>query len=110
MGPTPVEGNAIKLKKRKQISSVKERNYLLISDEFQSLKQNVSFKFQALDFKEAMNMMSQIGEINILVGDDVAGAITAELNNVPWDKEFNAVVDLKNYEADIDEESNIIRV
>ena len=30
MGPTPVEGDVIKLKKRKQISSVKERNYLLI--------------------------------------------------------------------------------
>ena len=89
MGPTPVEGDVIKLKKRKQISSVKERNYLLISDEFQSLKQNVSFKFQALDFKEAMKMMSEIGEINILIGDDVAGAITAELDNVPWDKAFN---------------------
>ena len=110
MGPTPVEGNVVTLKKRKQISSVKERNYLLISDEFQSLKQNVSFKFQALDFKEAMNMMSQVGEINILVGDDVAGAVTAELNNVPWDKAFNALLDLKNYAADIDVASNIIRV
>ena len=110
MGPTPVEGDVIKLKKRKQISSVKERNYLLISDEFQSLKQNVSFKFQALDFKEAMKLMSEIGEINILVSDDVAGSITAELNNVPWDKAFNALLDLKNYAADIDVASNIIRV
>ena len=30
MGPVPVEGDVIKLEKRKQISSVKERNYLLI--------------------------------------------------------------------------------
>ena len=34
MGPMPVEGDVIKLKKRKQLSSVKERNYLLISDEY----------------------------------------------------------------------------
>ena len=110
MGPTPAEGDVIKLKKRKQISSVKERNYLLISEDFKSLKQNVSFKFQALDFKEAMKLMSEVGQINILVGDDVAGSISAELDNVPWDKAFNALLDLKNYAADIDVASNIIRV
>ena len=110
MGPMPVEGDVIKLKKRKQLSSVKERNYLLISDEYTSLKQKVSFKFQNLDFKEAMKMMADIGEINILVGDEVAGAISAELYNVPWDKAFNALLDLKSYAADIDVASNIIRV
>lgn len=110
MGPTPAEGDVVKLKKRKQISSVKERNYLLISEDFKSLKQNVSFKFQALDFKEAMKLMSEVGQINILVGDDVAGSISAELDNVPWDKAFNALLDLKNYAADIDVASNIIRV
>ena len=39
---------------------------------------------------------------HILVSDDVAGAITAELVNVPWDKAFNALLDMKNYAADID--------
>ena len=110
MGPVPVEGDVVKLKKRKQLSSVKERNYLLISEEFTALKQNVSFKFQGLDFKEAMRLMAEIGNINILVGDEVAGAISAELNNVPWDKAFNALLDLKSYAADIDVASNIIRV
>ena len=110
MGPTPIEGDVIKLEKRKQLSSVKEKNYLLISDEFSELKQNVSFKFQALDFKEAMSLMAEIGNINILVGDEVAGAVTAELDNVPWDKAFNALLDLKSYAADIDVASNIIRV
>ena len=110
MGPTPIEGDVVKLKKRKQLSSVKERNYLLISEEFENLKQNVSFKFQNLDYKEAMALMAEVGEINILVGEEVAGAITAELDNVPWDKAFNALLDLKSYAADIDVASNIIRV
>ena len=43
MGPVPFDGDVVKLKKRKQISSVKESNYLLISDEFTSLKQNFTF-------------------------------------------------------------------
>ena len=46
MGLQPAEGDVVKLGKEKQISSEKQRNYLLISDEYQLLKQNVSFKFQ----------------------------------------------------------------
>ena len=45
MGPTPIDGDHKKLTKRKQISSVKERNYLLIPEDYVSLKQIVSFIF-----------------------------------------------------------------
>jgi len=110
MGPTPVEGDVTKLQKRKQISSVKEKNYLLIPDEYMLLKQKVTFKFQNLDYKEAMGLMAKIGDINILVGEEVAGAISAELSDVPWDKAFNALLDMKNFAADIDVASNIIRI
>jgi type IV pilus assembly protein PilQ len=110
MGPKPAEADIVKLGKRKQISSEKQRNYLLISDEYKLLKQKVTFKFQSLGYKEAMNIMAEIGEINILVGDEVAGSITAKLTDVPWDKAFNALLDLKNYAADFDVSSNLIRV
>ena len=110
MGPVPIEGDVIKLKKRKKISSVKEKNYLLIPEEYKSLKQNVTFKFQNMDYTEAMTLMAKVGDINILVGEDVAGSISAELIDVPWDKAFNALLDMKNYAADIDVASNIIRV
>ena len=110
MGPIPAEADVVKLKKRKKISSVKEKNYLLISEDYPKLKQTVTFKFQNMDYAEAMGLMAKIGDINILVGEDVAGAITAELINVPWDKAFNALLDIKNYAADIDVNSNIIRV
>ena len=42
MGPQPVLGDTDKLEKRKKISSQTKRNYLLIPDEFTSLKQTVS--------------------------------------------------------------------
>jgi len=57
-----------------------------------------------------MGLMARIGEVNILVGEEVAGAISAELVDVPWDKAFNALLDMKNFAADIDVASNIIRV
>ena len=110
MGPKPVEGDIIKLQKRKKISSEAQRNYLLIPEDFPLLKQRVTLNFKNLDFKETMNLMGKIGEINVLVGDEVAGAISAELINVPWDKAFQALLDMKNYASDIDVNSNLIRV
>ena len=110
MGPRPVIGDIELLEKRKKISSQQKRNYLLIPDEFSSLKQEISFNFKNLDYAQAMKLMGKVGEINILVGDEVAGSITAELDKVPWDKAFNALLDMKNFAADIDVSSNLIRV
>jgi len=110
MGPKPVEGDTRKLGKRKKISSEAQRNYLIISDNFPLLKQRVTIKFKNLDFKETMHLMGKIGEINVLVGDEVAGVISAELVDVPWDKAFQALLDMKNYASDVDVSSNLIRV
>ena len=110
MGPKPTIGDTEFLEKRKKISSQKSRNYILIPDEFGLLKQSVTLNFKNLDYTEAMNLMGKIGEINILVGEEVAGAISAELVDVPWDKAFNALLDMKNFAADIDVSSNLIRV
>ena len=110
MGPKPVDGDPVKLKKRKKITSESQRNYLLIPEEYRLLKQRITLKFKNLDFKETMKLMGKIGEINVLVGDEVAGAISAELIDVPWDKAFQALLDMKNYASDIDITSNLIRV
>ncbi|MDA9862075.1 type IV pilus secretin PilQ [Candidatus Pelagibacter sp.] len=110
MGPKPVFGDTTNINKRKKISSQSSRNYLIIPDSYANLKQRVSLKFQNLDFKETMKLMAKIGEINILVGDEVAGAISAELVDVPWDKAFQALLDMKNYASDIDVNSNLIRI
>ena len=83
LGPKPSAGKK-KYGKRKKISSEAQRNYLLIPDEYPLLKQRITLKFKNLDFKETMNLMGKIGEINVLVGDEVAGAISAELVDVPW--------------------------
>jgi type IV pilus assembly protein PilQ len=57
-----------------------------------------------------MKLMGKVGEINVLVGDEVAGSISAELVDVPWDKAFQALLDMKNFASDIDVNSNLIRV
>ena len=44
MGPKPVDGKNVKIKKRRKITSETQRNYLLIPDEYKSLKQRVTLK------------------------------------------------------------------
>ena len=110
LGPKPVDGDTRKLGKRKKISSEVQRNYLIISNKFPLLKQRITLKFKNLDFKETMQLMGKIGEINILVGDEVAGSISAELIDVPWDKAFQALLDMKNFASDVDTASNLIRI
>ena len=109
LGPKIADGKRLK-GKRKKISSEAQRNYLLIPDTYPMLKQRITLKFKNLDFKETMQLMGKIGEINVLVGDEVAGAISAELVDVPWDKAFQALLDMKNYASDIDVNSNLIRI
>ncbi len=110
MGPKPKEADTRKLGKRKKISSEAQRNYLIIPDDYPKLKQRITLNFKNLDFKETMNLMGKIGEINVLIGDEVAGAISAELIDVPWDKAFQALLDMKNYASDVDVASNLIRI
>ena len=110
LGPKPISDDTKKLQKRKKISSEIKKNYLTISSEFPLLKQIVTLKYKNLEYKEAMELMGKIGEINILVGEEVSGTVSAELVDVPWDKAFQALLDMKNYASDIDVESNLIRV
>jgi len=110
IGPKPVFGDTTQLNKRKKISSSEQKNYLLIPKEFKKLKQNISFNFQNIPIKEAMHLMSLLGDVNILVGDEVTGPITANLDNVPWDRAFQAILDMKNYASDLDINNNLIRI
>ena len=111
MGPKPNESYDDQLeKKRKIITSEQIRNYVTIPDSFPNLKQKISINFNNLDFRYAMLALGEIGGINILVGDEITGSITAKLDKVPWDKAFNAVLDMKSFAADIDVEGGVVRV
>ena len=76
-----------KARKKKENIISKQRNYLIISDQYPKLKQRITLKFQNLDFKETMKLMGKI-VANMLVGDEVAGAISAELVDVLGTKYF----------------------
>ena len=43
-----------------------------------------------------MALMADLGNINILVGDEVSGTINAKIKNVGWDVTFQTLLNMKN--------------
>ena len=110
-GPKPYGDGIEKItEKRKTLSTEKVKSYVTISDEYTHLKQLVSINFQGLDFKYVMSLMADIGDINILVGDEVSGTVNAKIENVGWDIVFQTLLDMKTLVADINVADGIIRV
>ena len=110
-GPKPYDmQEKIRESKRQTITTENVKNYVSIPSEYANLKQLININFQELDFKYAMSLMADIGDINILVGDEVAGTVNAKISNVPWDTALQALLDMKSLSADIDAAKGIIRV
>src|SRR5210317_848176 len=96
--------------KRKTLTEEKVQNYVSIPDTYTQLKQNISINFQGLDFKYAMDLMAEIGDINIIVGEEVSGTVSAKIDNVPWDVTFQTLLDMKTLGADYNAGDGVIRV
>jgi len=80
-----------------------------VGDEPQNLF-NVTINFEGVGIRDAVSMLSEITGKNILVGDEVEGAITARLRDVPWDKALESLLQTKGLAQHVDTEANIIRI
>lgn len=96
--------------KRKNITSEESRSFMTISSKYKNLKQNISINFNNVEIKYVLEAMGELGDINILIGEEVGGVVSIKLDNVAWDKAFQAVLDLKNFAGDFDTEARVIRI
>ncbi len=55
----------------------------------------VTFNFQDLPARTALQLIAEISEINIVVADSVTGNLTLRLINVPWDQALDLVLQAK---------------
>ncbi len=96
--------------KRRSITSEDPRSFTSVGVKFTKLKQKVSVNFNNVEIKNVLEALGELGEINILVGEEVSGTVSIKLDNVAWDKVFQSVLDLKNFAGDFDTEAGVIRV
>ncbi|MFW5925568.1 MAG: type IV pilus secretin PilQ [Myxococcota bacterium] len=66
-----------------------------------------------LDFKDAdihniLRLLAEVGGVNVVTGDDVQGAVTIRMRNVPWDQALDVILQAKG--LGMVRRGNLIRV
>ncbi len=96
-------------RRRVRIDKEEQKNYIDIGDE-NGKKFPASLNLENINIRDAMSMFSEITGVNILVGDDVQGKVTARLNNIPWDTGLDSILKMKGLAKHVDNNANIIRI
>jgi type IV pilus assembly protein PilQ len=59
----------------------------------------MSCNFFRADLKEFFSLLSKVSRKRFVLSPEVAGRITINLDNIPWDQALNAVANLYNLEV-----------
>ena len=70
----------------------------------------ISINFDQVSVKSVMQTFSIITGKNILVGDEVVGAVTARIHDENWDSVLEAILEIKNIALTLNPSTNIVRV
>ena len=109
-GPQPYELDDVRDDKRDLIVTEQSQSYEMISDDFANLTRNISLNLKSVDFNDTMQLLAEVADVNILVGEEVRGTVTIAIENVPWDVAFKTILDMKTLAYDIDASNSIVRV
>jgi len=68
----------------------------------------ISLDVQEADIKAVFRLLSEVGKVSIVAGDDVKGAVTLTLKEVPWDEALDTILRIKG--VDKTQVGNVITV
>jgi type IV pilus assembly protein PilQ len=68
----------------------------------------VTLEFVDADVRKIFQLIAEVSNLNILIGDDVTGTITIKLVNVPWDQALDMILDAKGLGMKAD--GNIVQI
>ena len=71
---------------------------------------NISISFKNTKLSEALTALGNLGGRNLIVSDNVSGFLTMNINNEPWYKVFNSVIESKELSYQMDSADGIIKV
>ena len=70
--------------------------------------EKLTLNFQKIDVREALNVIADFTETNMVISDTVSGNITLRLKDVPWDQAFDII--LQSRGLDMRKSGNVIQV
>jgi type IV pilus assembly protein PilQ len=70
--------------------------------------EKLTLNFQKIDVREALNVIADFTETNMVISDTVSGNLTLRLKDVPWDQAFDII--LQSRGLDMRKNGNVIQV
>jgi len=61
-------------------------------DAFAYTGQKVTFDFKDIDIRNALKLIAEMSDLNIIMSDDVSGVLTMRLVDVPWDQALELIL------------------
>lgn len=55
----------------------------------------IDIDLKAVDLHDAFRLLAEVGDVNVVVSDEVKGAVTLRVAKVPWDQVLCAVARMK---------------
>ncbi|MBI5429831.1 MAG: type IV pilus secretin PilQ [Nitrosomonadales bacterium] len=70
--------------------------------------EKLTLNFQKIDVREALNVIADFTELNMVISDTVSGNLTLRLKDVPWDQALDII--LQSRGLDMRKSGNVIQV
>ena len=70
--------------------------------------QKVTFNFKDIDIRNALKLIAEMSDVNIIMADDVSGLLTMRLVDVPWDQALELILSSKGLGKE--QTGNVMRI
>jgi len=88
--------------------AVAEADEEVVRDEKIYTGQKVTFNYKDIDIRNALKLIAEMSELNIIMSDDVVGVLTMRLVDVPWDQALDIILTAKGLGKE--KNGNVIRI
>jgi type IV pilus assembly protein PilQ len=70
--------------------------------------EKLTLNFQKIDVREALNVIADFTDLNMVISDTVSGNLTLRLKDVPWDQAFDIIMQSRG--LDMRKNGNVVQV
>ncbi|MDD5299195.1 MAG: type IV pilus secretin PilQ [Gallionella sp.] len=89
-------------------SLAEDPNKLVKGNQIGYAGEKLTLNFQKIDVREALNVIADFTELNMVISDTVSGNLTLRLKDVPWDQALDII--LQSRGLDMRKNGNVIQV
>jgi type IV pilus assembly protein PilQ len=87
---------------------VEDPNKLVKGNQLGYAGEKLTLNFQKIDVREALNVIADFTDLNVVISDTVGGNLTLRLKDVPWDQALDIILESKG--LDMRKNGNVIQV